>query len=69
MKSITYQAGNQFVTVSAVYKRTGAPLDMSEFKSFYVHEYDNARAHEDINTLLALISDRYPDCTVSAVWH
>ena len=69
MKSITYQAGKQFVTVSAYYKRIIAPLDLSEFRSFYVHEYDNARAHEDINELLALISDRYPECSVSAVWH
>lgn len=69
MKSITYQAGNQFVTVSGAYKRTGAPLDLSEFKSFYVHEYSYERAQEDINALLALISGRYPECTVSAHWH
>ena len=69
MKSITYQAGPKFVTVSAAYKRTGAPLDLSEFRSFYVHEYSYERAHADINALLALISERYPECSVSAVWH
>ncbi len=69
MKSITYQAGPKFVTVSAAYKRTGAPLDLSEFQSFCVHEYSADRAQEDINALLALISGRYPECTVSAHWH
>ena len=64
----TYQAGNQFVTVIAVYK-TGAPLDHSDFRSFCVHEHNSARAHEDIDALMALISERYPECSVSAVWH
>ena len=67
--SITYQAGNQLVELSAAYKRTGAPLDMGEFKSFCVHEYNAARAHEDIDTLMALISERYPEVSVSACWH
>ena len=64
----TYQAGKSFVTVIAVYK-TGARLDLSDFRSFCVHEHDTVRAYEDINALMALISERYPECSVSAVWH
>lgn len=66
--SITYQVVNQFVELSAAYK-TGVLLDLSGFMSFCVHEHDAVRAQEDVNALMSLISERYPEVSVSTVWH